>query len=482
MDAQGYLASQPPEWIEPDALAKIQKLILESGRYLVALDDDPTGIQSVSGVPVLTTWSSEDLRWAFQQPASTFFVLTNSRSLPEDEAVELNRAVTSSLTAAAEDTGTGFVVASRSDSTLRGHYPAETDVLQELLEDSNHTRVDGVILCPCFLEAGRLTVDDVQWVREGEKLIPVGKTEFASDANFGYTSSNLAEWIQEKTGGRVSASEVLSISLTDIRHGGPKRVAELLQDVSDGQNIVVNAVCYDDLEVFVLGLLEAEASGKSFLYRVGPSFVRARGGIGESTPVSAGGFRSQRPGNGLVLVGSHVEMTTRQLEQAIELGGSHSVELSVDRVVGPSSQEKELERVIAEVNSALPDSDVIVYTSREVITDGVNRAGFEIGSLVSNALVEIVKRFDRTIPLRFVVAKGGITASDIGTRGLGVRRAEVAGTMLPGIIPVWTLPEDSEFPGVPYIIFPGNVGGPETLAEVISLLREENGGETHTEL
>ncbi|MGB3681765.1 MAG: four-carbon acid sugar kinase family protein [Rubrobacteraceae bacterium] len=458
-------------------LSKIRDEIDESGRYLVALDDDPTGTQSVSGVPVLTTWSPEDLRWALTQPVSTFFILTNSRSLPEEEAVALNRLIAVRLVEAAAEVGTDFVVASRSDSTLRGHYPAEVEALREALESSSGRKIDGVVLCPCFLEAGRLTVDDVHWVKEDERLMPAGQTEFASDANFGYSSSNLAEWVEEKTAGRIAASEVLRISLSDIREGGPERVGALLRKANDGRSVVVNATEYADLEVFALGLLQAEASGKSFLYRVGPSFVRARGGIVGADPVSvenlyARGDRGR--GQGLVLVGSHVEMTTRQLEQAVSLGGLQEVELSVRDVIYPDSREKELARVEEVMNQALLKTDVIVYTSREVVSESTDKTGFEIGRLVSESLVELVRRLDRTIPLRFVVAKGGITASDIGVHGMGVRRAEVAGTLLPGIIPVWILPKDSEFPGLPYIIFPGNVGGSETLAEVIEILR--NGG------
>ena len=88
----------------------------------------------------------------------------------------------------------------------------------------------------------------------------------------------------------------------------------------------------------------------------------------------------------------------------------------------------------------------------------------------ADALVELVQRLDPELPLAFCVAKGGITASDIGSRGFGVRRAEVAGQMLQGTISVWILPESSAFPGLAYVIFPGNVGEPGTLAEVIERL------------
>lgn len=454
----------------PEALEEIRAGNASSGRKLVVLDDDPTGTQTVHGVPVLTTWSVEDLTWALTQPSSTFYVLTNSRSIPEDEAVSMNREIAFNLSAAAETTGTQFVAASRSDSTLRGHYPAETDALQESLGGP----FDGVILCPCYLEAGRLTVDDIHWVRQDGRLVPAGQTEFARDASFGYSSSNLRDWVEEKTAGRVPASEVVSVGLAEIRSGGPQHVAEVLRGVSGGCPVVVNAVTYADLEVFVLGLLAAEESGKRFIYRTGPSFVRTRGGISEKGPLSAEELYRRRPrrGHGLVLVGSHVAMTTRQLEHALALDGVRAVELSVPKLLDSEEREGELDRAVLEVNEGLREAEVVVYTSREVVRGGAGQTGFEVGRSVSDALVEVMRRVDRESPLAFVVAKGGITSSDIGTKGLDVRRAEVAGQMLPGIISVWILPEDSPFPGLPYVIFAGNVGEPDSLARVIEILRE----------
>lgn len=172
-----------------------------------------------------------------------------------------------------------------------------------------------------------------------------------------------------------------------------------------------------------------------------------------------------------MLVGSHVAMTTRQIEHALALDGVRGVELSVPKLLD-DGRDAEVERAVSEVNVGLQDSEVVVYTSREVIGGGEGRSGFEIGRSVSDALVEIMRRVDRQLPLAFVVAKGGITSSDIGTKGLEVRRAEVAGQMLPGIISVWVLPENNEFPGLPYIIFAGNVGKDDSLAEVIEILRE----------
>ena len=466
--AAELLAAQPPAADRAGARAEIRERIAALDGRLLVIDDDPTGTQSVHGVPVLTAWSREDLAAALHD-SRTVFVLTNSRSLPEREAIAASAEITQRAAALAAGEGFSLAVASRSDSTMRGHFPQEPDAVAGALGRD----VDGVLLCPCFLEAGRLTIDDVQWVAQGDRLVPSARTAYAADRSFGYRASNLRDWIEEKTRGAVRAADVLSLSLADIRGGGPARVRELLSAASARRPVVVNAAEYADLDAVVLGLLDAEAAGQTFVYRCGPSFVRARGGIEPAPPLSAEalyGRRAKRDGHGLVLVGSHVETTTRQLSRALALDGVHGRELSVARLLDAGSREDELAAALAEISRELPEREVILYTSRELARAEGSDHALDVGRSVSDALVELVQRLDSGLPLAFCVAKGGITASDIGTRGFGVRRAEVAGQMLPGTISVWILPADAAFPGLPYVIFPGNVGEPGTLADVIERL------------
>lgn len=469
--AAELLGAQPAVLECAGALAEIRERIAGRNGRLLVIDDDPTGTQSVHGVPVLTAWSEQDLAAALRD-AATVFVLTNSRSLPEHEATAVSVQITKRAAAIAAEEGFELAVASRSDSTMRGHFPQEPDAVADTLEDAGQT-VDGVLLCPCFLEAGRFTVDDVQWVAQEDRLVPSAQTTYASDRSFGYGASNLRHWIEEKTHGAVRAADVLSLGLNDIRGGGPERVREILAEAEARRPVVVNATEYADLEVVVLGLLEAEAAGKVFVYRCGPSFVRVRGGIEPAPPLSAEALYARRPrgeGHGLVLVGSHVETTTRQLEHALKLDGVHASELSVARLLDPATHDEEIARALEEIERHLPEREVILYTSRELARAEGSDQALDVGRAVSDALVELVQRLDPGLPLAFCVAKGGITSSDVGTRGFGVRRAEVAGQMLPGTISVWILPDDSAFPGLPYVIFPGNVGEPETLAEVIERL------------
>jgi uncharacterized protein YgbK (DUF1537 family) len=244
-------------------------------RQLAVLDDDPTGSQTVHDVSVVTVFEDAEHAAGLAEPGSTCFVLTNTRSLPEDTAVELTTGVASSLFPLGQTLGAPVDVVSRSDSTLRGHVFAEMRAIDTARRTVCGTRFDGVLLVPAYFEAGRFTAGDIHWAVVSGQPLPVGASEFARDATFGYTSSNLREFVAEKSNGTIDADEVHSISLTDIREGGPERVADLLAAVTGGAWVVVNATDYADLEIVVLGLLELQGRGRSFGYRCGPSFVRA---------------------------------------------------------------------------------------------------------------------------------------------------------------------------------------------------------------
>ncbi|MFJ1750347.1 four-carbon acid sugar kinase family protein [Streptomyces sp. NPDC088116] len=454
---------------------------IADGRRLVVLDDDPTGTQTVAGVPVLTTWTVDDLRWALRQDSAAFFVLTNTRSLAPEAAAARNREVVRALTEASAAEGTGFVLASRGDSTLRGHFPLETDVLAQ------EVAVDGVVLVPAYIEAGRLTAGSVHWMRTAEGMLPVAESEFAKDATFGYANSGLPEWIEEKTDGRIPAGEVLRITLEDIRLRGAEHVAGLLTSLSDGRPAVVDALCDDDLRVLALACAAAEGSGARLLYRVGPSFVRARAGQAAHPPLTAARLRAfSHPGasptaaseaadaqpasHGLIAVGSHVGLTTRQLDRLRERGGLAEFELDVPSLLDDDRRAIHVAEVARACAEALAGGEVVLRTTRALVTGADADDSLAIARAVSGAVVETVRAITAERRPAFVVAKGGITSSDVATQGLEIRRAWARGTLLPGIVSLWE-PVSGPSVGIPYIVFAGNVGGEDALAEVVDLLR-----------
>ncbi len=455
------LANLPPEWPEP-LLPQIRQQVVGKAQTIVVLDDDPTGTQTVYDTPVLTDWSVSVLVEEFERQTPLVYILTNTRGYPATEARRINEEIARALLQASRQTNRAVTVISRSDSTLRGHYPLETDVLAESLNQQDAV----CLIIPFFLEGGRLTLEDVHYVVEGDQWTPAAQTPFAQDAVFGFRSSHLKEWVEEKTGRRVEASAVSSVDLVTIREKGPEGVASILTKMPSGSVGVVNALTMRDIEVVVAGILLAEETGKRFLYRTAASFVRARAGLAKRALLERHDMVREdvETRGGLVIVGSHVPKTTSQLKCLLDAGKLKAIEVNVTRLISGAP----LEEIVADIRATLSGGQsVVVYTSRELITAASDEENLRISQAVSAALVDLVKRLDKAP--RYIIAKGGITSSDVATKGLSVRRAIVLGQILPGI-PVWAPGEEARFPGIPYVVFPGNVGGNEALLEAVNKL------------
>ncbi len=471
----------PPARQDGTELRATVRALRTAGRVLTGvLDDDPTGSQAMRGVDVVTVADETAYAAALTRPSAACFALTNTRSMAEPEAAALTARAARGLVAAARGRGRIQLV-SRSDSTLRGHLVAEVTALQEVHREEHGCGYDAVLLVPAFLEAGRLTLSDIQWARgESGDYVPAGQTEFARDRAFGYSSSDLKDFIAEKSGGLTGRDDVASIGLADIRTGGPERVADLLAGLPRGGWVVVNAAAYTDLEAVACGVLLAEDAGRSFLFRTGPSFVRALTGTEPAAPLRDGQlWPGPRPGgNGLIVVGSHVGLTSRQLAVLRGQGGITAVELSVPAILG--GQPAVVTETARQVVAALGQSDVVLYTSRAVAVSRRPGSTGEADSLavareVSAAVARTVRQAIAGRPA-WVLAKGGITAHDVAVHGLGIRRAEVAGQLFPGMISVlWPADAAAEAIGMPYVVFPGNTGDDSTLAQAVAILRAKSG-------
>jgi uncharacterized protein YgbK (DUF1537 family) len=441
--------------------------------WLVVLDDDPTGCQSVGSVPLLWAWDRRDLlALASERPAATF-LLTNSRSLPEHEAARVANETTTMLVEVAFEADVDLRLISRSDSTLRGHFPAETDACAEAL-DARGQHVDGIILAPCFLEAGRYTIDDVQFVHRGTDLVPAACTEFAADATFGYDQLDLRAWAAARTLSNVDC--IRSIGLPTIWEHGASGVAAELAGLHDRQVVVANAASFDDLDVLVDGIQIAEAAGKRFIYRTGPSFVRARAGLPAPRVLEANDLPAD-PGRGLIVVGSHTAVTSEQLDRllASQHGPSGAVELDVGAVLDTGLRPAEIERCTAALVVALGTGTALFVTGRDVQRVATASGSLDVAAQIGGAVVEVVAAAAQVLPPAWVIAKGGITSHDVA-RALGGRRATVLGQAEPGIIPIVRFDEvgtrstNARSAGLIYVVFPGNVGSPDSLARVVGLL------------
>ena len=170
------------------------------------------------------------------------------------------------------------------------------------------------------------------------------------------------------------------------------------------------------------------------------------------------------------MVGSHTKKTTSQLEALKQVPGIEFIEFDSDLVLDEDRFREEVERVIRQEEELLGRGvTVAVYTKRKLLSlDNDSPEAALVRSVkISDAVQSLVGRLK--VAPAFVMAKGGITSSDVGTKALQVKKATVLGQIRPGI-PVWKTGEESRFPGIPYIIFPGNVGEADTLKEAVGIL------------
>ncbi len=444
---------------------------LQAGHVKIAvIDDDPTGTQAVRNVPLIARWEESELEWAMRNAAPTFAVLTNSRALDERQAAAINVEIGERLPAVARRLGLDVRVISRSDSTLRGHFPAEPEALAEGLRRAGRN-TDCILLCPAFPEAGRVTIDDVHRVRQGEQLIPVGETEYAQDAVFGFSCSNLLDWVRERAG---AEAQVGSVTLHDVRDGGPAAVAQRLLDLRDqARYVIANAADPADLDVLACGLALAEQQGLRVVCRTGPSFLAARAGVATAAPLDDADL-APPGGRGLLVVGSHTALTTAQLEIAQEQHALATVMLDVEALLAADDDRRDaiVSEAAARLRAALADGDAALVTSRARSRAEDRASSRRAGAAVADALVTVVRALVDRQPLDWLLAKGGITSHDLAVRALHARRAIVLGQLFPGQVSVWTLGSGSLRPGLRYVVFPGNVGDESALARTLDRLRE----------
>ncbi len=450
-------------WLEQT----IKEAVEQSNLKIVVLDDDPTGVQTVHGISVFTDWSEASIEAGFLEQNKLFYLLTNSRGLTEQETTVIHTQIAQRTKAVSQKTGIPFILISRSDSTLRGHYPLETQVLRQTLEKEGASRLDGEILIPFFQAGGRMTVDNVHYVRYENELIPAGETEFAKDKTFGYTHSDLTQYIEEKTKGQYKAEQVTVITLDELRNMDIKAIADKLMEVTEFNKVIVNALEVEDLKVFAIALYEVLSAGKQFLFRTAADFVKVIGNISDKPLLTKKQMvKEHSKHGGMIVVGSHTQKTTAQLHSLKGIPGLKFLELNTDLVL-EDTLDAEAIRVTRQCEELIKNGITpVVYTKRKLLIQEQDTK--ELALIRSVKISDAVQRVvgDLKVEPSFIIAKGGITSSDIGVKALGVKKALVLGQVQPGI-PVWKTDEQSKFPEIAYIIFPGNVGNDESLRNVV---------------
>lgn len=487
------------------------KTILKSQNIkIVVLDDDPTGIQTVHGCLLLTKWDKKNLYKAFSHKSPVFYILTNTRSMAGDDASLVTRQV---MKAVIEGNENNFklIFISRSDSTLRGHFPLEPEIMLDELDQSGNKVSLPVFFIPSFFEAGRMTIDGVHYMRSGDDLIPVSETEFASDNVFGYKNSDLTEYIIEKSKGSISKEETGRISLEDLSTGDYNKLPDSsrepnLNTSSTGKSsvsyrnggdpdvmqprmpapesglrfslqsfekflklkyVIVDAIDYNYLNIFSKSFLEWFSGMDSYaVFRTSSSLPKAIGGIDDIELLNGKSLGTSGE-TGLIVVGSHVGKSSSQLAVLLKDEEIKGVEVDIEKAI--AEDWNYMDDIIRKIDIIRADGKTpAIYTSRKEKRMDDEKERLLAGLRISDFLVSLVKK----LPYKpaYILAKGGITSFDIMKKSLEIGISEVLGQIIPGV-PVIKTDSANRFPDIPYIIFPGNVGDEDSLKKVCHLLK-----------
>lgn len=427
---------------------------------LFVIDDDPTGAQAQAGVPLLMSWEADRVTGALGDEPPALHLLTNSRALDEDGAYAIVREAAGSAAGAIDEPQ----VVLRGDSTLRAHLLPEYLAVRDALVPGE---TPPLLLVPALPAAGRVTVGGQHLLERDGRRTPLGQTEFATDADFGYASSRLLDWAQERSGGYFPAADGREIELAAVRsEAGADLVCQALLDAAaDARPAVVipDAETVADLETIAVGLRRAWERAPGIVVRCAPTFASVLSGAGAKSlvpPPSAGRGL-------LVVVGSHVPVSSAQLQALVARHPEATIEVDAATLASAGEEAALLGAdVVARARERLASGRLaIVATSREVVAAALGPVG---GTNVARALAGIVAELRGDSGA--LLSKGGSTSAINVRDGLAAESVEVVGPVAPGIS-LWLVPVAGAEP-YPVIVFPGNVGDADTLADLVDRIME----------
>jgi uncharacterized protein YgbK (DUF1537 family) len=418
---------------------------------LVVLDDDPTGAQAVTGVPVVLDWTPATLRQAAAGGPPSVYVITNHRALPPARA----REIVLEAARAAVDALPEWEIFLRGDSTLRAHLREEYLGLRDATFPG---RDRPLLLVPALPAAGRITVDGVHLLERDGSRTPLHETEYARDPAFAYSSARLLRWAEERSGGYFPAAAGVEVHLAELRSRGAAAVAEALGGLEGRAAVCApDAETLDDLQAIGAGLELAEAAGVRVVVRSAPTFVGVFAGN-----LATGFVEPPTAQRGLLVVcGSYVPTTTRQLGALLDERPGSLVEVHAVALAGGGA-EREVERAAREAEALLRRNRLAVVATPRERPEGTET--LEAGERIAANLARVVAALEGVPDV--VLAKGGITSAVTVRAGLGAASALVVGPVADGIA-LWQVTR----PGgqtVPFLVFPGNVGSDRALAELVA--------------
>ncbi len=449
---------------------------------IVVIDDDPTGSQTVHNCPLLFRWDKDVLVNAYRNKSPLLFLLANTRSMPPALAEGQIRTICYSLRKLffAERVSLNDVfLISRGDSTLRGHGVLEPKIIEEELGP-----FDATFHVPAFLEGGRTTVEGVHFLH-GE---PVHQSDFAKDQLFGYSTSHIPLWLEEKSNGSIKASSVFSVNILSLEsalnsQAGMNNLLNNLSRLSGNRSVVVDAKNSSHLEVFVRAVKMLQGS-KRFLFRSAASLLTAFADL----PVNSydlsdlislrciDQFNKLKPG--LVMVGSHVSLADAQLTRLLDEDECEGIELSVRELAGVLNDDcsrlnlSDFEmHYFQKLNKVLDSSRTpVLYTSRGELVFSSIQERLNFGISLANSMGRLAAKM--APKLGYIISKGGITTQALLENGLKLSSVQLKGQLMPGLSIVSAVLGEANLE-FPVVTFPGNLGDRTTLFDAWELMESD---------
>ncbi|WP_269603609.1 four-carbon acid sugar kinase family protein [Prochlorococcus marinus] len=444
---------------------------------IIIFDDDPTGSQTVYGCPLLLNWDEKTLEKAFTKSSPLIFILANTRSLSSVLAVKRTREICSSIKKFFLRKGYSkddYFYISRGDSTLRGHGVLEPEIIAEELGPFNAT-----FHIPAFLEGGRTTENGIHYLNG----IPVHKTDFGRDNIFGFSTSDLAKWIEEKSFGKIQADNILHVEIKqlDMAYNNEdcfKSLLSFLYKLENNISVVVDAKLPHHLETLVRAI-KVVSKEKRFLFRTAASFINSLSELPPNPQDTANLVSLKSKNNqfeykpGLIMVGSHVKLATDQLEVLLKDNSCEGLEIPVYKLADifalEDCQEEILdleEILLSRIDEILYMKKVpVLYTTREEMKFHSDSIRMNFGLELAEFMAILVGKINRKFG--YIISKGGITTQILLQKGLNFNQVDLKGQILTGLSIVTS---NSDQYDLPVVTFPGNLGNEKTLLEAFRLM------------
>ncbi len=446
---------------------------------IIVIDDDPTGSQTVNNCFLLVKWNHSTLVKALKSKSNLFFILANTRSLSEnnaklklEEICNTIKGVISSKTYR-ED----IIFVSRGDSTLRGHNFLEPNTINDCLGP-----FDATFHIPAFIEGKRLTINGKHFVDN----IPANQTIFAKDKIFGYQTNDIRDLLFQKSKLELKKNNIENLKLSELNsleNNEENIVFQRLRSFQNNTHVIVDVKDYSQLDKFSNAIHKLKKQ-KKFLFRTAASFISSISQIrnNEKNNSFYSHLRRKNSNNnflrGLIIIGSHVKLTTIQLREVLRISFFKPIELDVFEFFRINSSKDNNDELIVYKNQFLnairsglnEGKTPVLFTSRKVISLVNNEEQIGFNNSLANFIAEIVS--DVKNEIGYLISKGGVTSNVILSRGLKADYVYLEGQILTGISLVTFKLRNNE--NLPVVTFPGNIGDKYALLKVWNILENSD--------